>query len=368
MSNGKNNGVKDAILIVDDMEINRVILSEIFHDDHEILEAENGSQALEIVLDENSHVSAVLLDIVMPVMDGFEFLEKFNEAGMRGKIPVFLITADTSESSMYQGFEMGVMDIIEKPIVPYFVKSRVESILELYRARKRLNRVVREQHGQIRQQEEEIYKLNYAIIETLSTAIEFRSGESGSHVRRIHYLTERLLKELRKAQPDKYNFTDREIEQISSAAIMHDVGKITISDSILNKPGRLTPEEYETMKLHTIKGSEILDLIPQFKGNKLYEYAYDICRHHHERWDGNGYPDKLKGEEISIWSQVVSIADVYDALTTERVYKAAYPPEKAIDMINNGECGQFNPELLDALGEVFSRLMEEQRHNDQETV
>lgn len=361
MENAENTGIKDVILIVDDMEINRAILCEIFREDHCILEAENGRQALDLVMEEKNHVAAVLLDIVMPVMDGFEFLEKFNEAGFRGRIPVFLITADTSETSMYQGYEMGVMDVIEKPIVPYFVKSRVESILELYRARKRLNQVVIEQHGQIRQQEKEIYKLNYAIIETLSAAIEFRSGESGSHVRRIRYLTERLLKELRKKLPDKYNFTDQEIDQISSAAIMHDVGKITVSDSILNKPGKLTAEEYETMKLHTIKGSEILDLIPQFKGNKLYEYAYDICRHHHERWDGNGYPDKLKGEEISIWAQVVSIADVYDALTTERVYKSAFSPEKAIQMINEGQCGQFNPELLDALGEVFKELMSENK-------
>lgn len=356
MEIGDNSEVKDVILIVDDMEINRVILREIFGEDHDILEAENGKQALEMVLDAENRVSAVLLDIVMPEMGGFEFLEKFNSAGFRGKIPVFLITADTSEKSMYQGYEMGAMDVIEKPIVPYFVKSRVESVMELFRARKRLNRVVRQQYGQILQQEEEIYKLNYAIIETLSTAIEFRSGESGDHVRRIRILTERLLRELRNELPDKYNFTDQEIDMISSAAIMHDVGKITISDSILNKPGKLTREEYETMKQHTVKGSEILGLIPQFKGNLLYQYAYDICLHHHERWDGNGYPDKLAGNDISIWAQVVAIADVYDALTTERVYKPAYTPETAVEMIRSGQCGQFNPELLTILEKVFREL------------
>lgn len=355
MESTEKTELKDVILIVDDMEINRAILCEVFKN-NEIIEAENGKQALDIVLDKRSSVSAVLLDIVMPEMDGFEFLEKFNEAGLRGKIPVFLITADVSEASMHRGYELGVMDIIEKPIVPYFVKRRVESVMELYRARKSLRRVVKEQHGQLRQQEEEIYRLNYAIIETMSTAIEFRSGESGSHVRRIRDLTEHLLTELRKVNPEKYKFTDTEIEQISSAAIMHDVGKIAISDAILNKPGRLTPEEYEIMKTHTVKGCEILELIPQFKDNKIYQYAYDICRHHHERWDGNGYPDRLKGNEISIWSQVVSIADVYDALTNERVYKAAIPPDEALEMINTGKCGQFNPELLGVLGKVLEDI------------
>lgn len=348
--------IKETILIVDDMEINRAILCEIFKEDHEILEAENGREALDIVLNPRYHIVAVLLDLVMPLMDGFAFLEEFNKAGLKGKIPVFLITADSSEASMYQGYEMGVMDVIEKPIVPYFVKRRVESIMELYRARRSLSLVVQEQHGQLRQQEEEINKLNYAIIETLSTAIEFRSGESGSHVRRIRDLTQRLLMELRALNPEKYRFSDEEIEQISYAAIMHDVGKITISDTILNKPGKLTKEEFELMKTHTVKGSEILELIPQFRDNRLYQYAYDICRHHHERWDGNGYPDHLKGEEISIWSQVVAIADVFDALTTKRVYKPAFPVEKAVRMIFDGECGQFNPELLDALREALKKI------------
>ena len=340
---------KDTILIVDDQEINRAILCETFRAEHEIVEAENGQRALDIVMDPDSNIAAVLLDIVMPVMDGFEFMQKFNEAGFGGKIPVFLITADGSDKSMRIGYDMGVMDIIEKPIVPYFVKRRVESVLELFRARKRLSNKVEVQHLQIREQEEEIFKLNYAIIETLSTAIELRSGESGTHVKRISVLTRRLLEELRRMDPVKYEFTDDQIGQIVTAAIMHDVGKIAISDTILNKPGRLTPEEYDVMKMHTIKGCEILELIPQYKENQLYRYAYDICRHHHERWDGKGYPDGLKGDEISIWAQVVSVADVFDALTNERVYKAAIPEKEAVAMIHEGKCGLFNPGLLQAL-------------------
>ncbi len=342
---------KDSILIVDDMEINRAILCEIFRADYTVLEAENGQQAMDLLLEPQNteSVTAILLDIVMPVMDGFEFLEKLTLLDLSSRIPVFLITADASEESMRKGYQLGAMDVIGKPVIPYFVKKRVESIVELFRARRRLKAAVQLQSLQLLEKEQEIHELNNAIIETLSTAIEFRSGESGMHVRRIRRLTQILLESLRESNGEKYAFTDEEIRQISQAAIMHDVGKIAISDAILNKPGRLTDEEFEIMKTHTIKGSEILDLIPQHKGNQLYQYAYDICRHHHERWDGGGYPDHLRGEEIAIWTQVVSIADVIDALTHERVYKKAIPFDEAMKMICSGQCGSFNPELLHVL-------------------
>lgn len=345
--------LRETILIVDDKEINRVILHETFKEEYRILEAEDGQQALDYVLKENMRISAILLDIVMPVMDGMEFLRKFNQIGLKGKIPVFLITADASEKNMYEGYQLGVMDIIEKPIVPYFVKQRVQSVLELYRTRKQLRKIVQTQSSLIKEQEEEITQLNYAIIESLSSAIEFRSGESGSHVKRIRVLTKFLLMALREAQPEKYVYSDEEIEIISRAAIMHDVGKISISDAILNKPGRLTEEEFEQMKTHTVKGCELIEMIPKYQGTKLYQYAHDICRHHHERWDGRGYPDGLKGNEISMVAQVVSVADVYDALTTKRVYKDAYSKEQALDMIYSGKCGVFNPELLEAARPVL---------------
>lgn len=336
-----------TILIVDDKEINRAVLCATFGKENDIIEVENGQEALEVVMKEYQHISAILLDIVMPVMDGLEFLEQFNRLGFQGKIPVFLITSDTTEVSMCRGFQLGVMDIIEKPIVPYFVKRRVYSVVELFKAREELRQVVKEQHGQIKEKEQEISELNYAIIETLATAIEFRSNESGSHVKRISDLTRQLLLAVRETDNERYQLTDQKIDQIASAAIMHDVGKIGIPDSILNKPARLTKEEFEIMKTHTTKGSDILARIPQYEDNDIYQYAYDICLHHHERWDGRGYPDGLKGDEISIWSQVVSIADVFDALTTERVYKKVFTREEAINMIWNGECGIFNPKLLD---------------------
>ncbi len=347
---------KSTILIVDDIELNRVILCETFKKENDIIEAENGQQALEYILSQKYNITAILLDIVMPVMDGFEFLEKLNELGFRDKIPVFMITSDNTEESMLRGYNLGVMDVIEKPIVPYFVQKRVESIKELFQARQRLNRVVEVQSIQLQEQEQEICQLNNAIIETLSTAIEFRSGESGTHVKRIRDITKMLLTELRDMGNVSCDLTDSQIEEIATAAIMHDVGKITISDTILNKPGKLTEEEYKIMKTHTIKGCEILELIPQQKESKLSQYAYDICRHHHERWDGNGYPDGLKGNEISIWAQVVSIADVYDALTNKRVYKPAIPADEAVSMIYEGKCGCFNPELLDALKNILEHL------------
>ena len=347
---------KKDILIVDDMEINRAILSQIFADRNQILEGENGLEAVQILEERREHIAAVLLDILMPVMDGFQVMEKMKDMGLMEKIPVFLITADSSEESMRRGYQLGAMDIIEKPIVPYFVRRRVESVMELFAARERLSHVVELQGQKLRRQEQEILNLNYSIIESLSTAIEFRSGESGEHVKRIRRLTRLLLEALGRTGKKEYAFSDREIQEISQASIMHDVGKIAISDLILNKPGRLTDEEFEIMKSHTVMGCQVLEQIPQYKNNRLYQYAYDICRHHHERWDGKGYPDVLKGREITVWSQVVSVADVFDALTNKRVYKPAIPVPEAMDMIFTGQCGAFNPELLEALEKILPQI------------
>ena len=347
---------KKDILIVDDMEINRAILSQIFADRNQILEGENGLEAVQILEERREHIAAVLLDILMPVMDGFQVMEKMKDMGLMEKIPVFLITADSSEESMRRGYQLGAMDIIDKPIVPYFVRRRVESVMELFAARERLSHVVELQGQKLRRQEQEILNLNYSIIESLSTAIEFRSGESGEHVKRIRRLTRLLMEELGRTGKKEYVFSDREIQEISQASIMHDVGKIAISDLILNKPGRLTDEEFEIMKSHTVMGCQVLEQIPQYKNNRLYQYAYDICRHHHERWDGKGYPDGLKGREITVWSQVVSVADVFDALTNKRVYKPAIPVPEAMDMIFTGQCGAFNPELLEALEKILPQI------------
>lgn len=347
---------RDAILIVDDVELNRAVLCEVFRNDYVIFEAENGQEAIKVLKKIGERTAAILLDVLMPVMDGLETLRKLKEAGVLETIPVFLITADGSERNIQCGYEMGAMDVIRKPIMPDFVRRRVCSIIELYQARESLSQRVERQEKLIAQRQHEIQELNSSVIELLATAIEFRDHESGEHVNRIHDLTHLLLCSLREMGAERCQFSDEQIEQIATAAILHDVGKIAIPDYILNKPGRLTPEEYEVMKTHTVRGCELLNQVKQLHGNPVYEYALDICRHHHERWDGRGYPDHLKGDQITVWSQVVSLADVYDALVSRRVYKESYTHAQAMRMILNGECGRFNPELLKSLEKVQDRI------------
>ena len=345
---GTRNMDRKIILIVDDVEVNRAILSATFQQEYDILEAVNGREALEVIEQHKEKISAVLLDIIMPVMDGFEVLEVMNNEGWIEKIPVFLITAESSPEVMRKGYEMGVVDIIGKPIIPFFIRRRIGNVIKL-------NNIVNEQEAMLKKQEKEIRELNRSVLETLSTAIEFRDCESGEHVVRMSNLTLFLLKAMNEYYPE-YGVEESNLQVIADAAVMHDVGKIAIPDKILNKPGRLTEDEFEIMKTHTIRGCELLESVPKMRENPIYEYAYDICRHHHERWDGKGYPDGLKGNEITIWSQVVALADVYDALVSERVYKKAYSHDTAIRMILEGECGTFNPLLMDCLKKVQEQI------------
>ena len=342
----------ERILIVDDDEINRGILDNLFAPFYSVEEAENGKTGLEKILLEPERFCAVLLDVVMPEMDGLEVLRRLQKAGLLEKIPVFLITAEASDSTMRQAYQMGVMDVISKPVVPYVVLRRVNSVVELFRARKRLGNVVEQQQSELLLQAQKIIELNQGMIESLSAAIEFRNGESGEHVRRIHDITKFLLVNTELG----HDLSPESIDQIALASVMHDVGKIAIPDAILNKPGRLTPEEFEIMKTHTTQGALLLEKIPQLRETGAYQYACDIALHHHERWDGRGYPDGLKGDEISVWAQIVSLADVYDALSCKRVYKNAFPREQVLKMIRDGECGAFNPRLLENFFSVESAL------------
>ena len=333
---------KGTVLIVDDDAINREILKHIFSPYYTIEEAENGAEGLHRILTAPEQLCAVLLDVVMPKMDGIQVLRRLQEAGMLQKLPVFLITAETSDSVLKEAYELGVMDVIGKPVVPYVVLRRTQSVIELYQARRRLRRTVESQQARLLQQAKQIIGLNQGMIEALAAAIEFRSEESGNHVRRIHDITKYMLLHTEMGA----GLRREQINEIALAAILHDVGKIAVPDAILNKPGKLTAEEFEIMKTHTVQGAALLERIPQLKAYGAYRYACDIARHHHERWDGRGYPDGLRGEEISVWAQVVSLADVYDALSCKRVYKDAFPRERVLEMIRGGECGVFNPRLL----------------------
>ncbi len=340
------------ILIVDDDEINRAILTNIFEPYYLIDEAEDGREGLDMILSEPGRYCAVLLDVMMPKMDGIEVVRNLRKEGLLEKIPVFLITAEANNATLHEAYRLGVMDVILKPVTPYVVLRRIDSVVELFTARKVLGDRVMAQDIELLEKAQQIIELNHGLIEALSTAIEFRNGESGEHVRRIHDITKLIFENTELGK----GMTVEEIQNIALASIMHDVGKIAIPDNILGKPGRLTPEEFEIMKTHTVQGGNLLDKIPQLKDSGVYTYAYDIARHHHERWDGRGYPDRLKGDEISVWAQVVSIADVYDALSCKRCYKDAFPREKVVQMIRDGECGTFSPRLLDAFFSVEDTL------------
>ena len=333
---------EDTILIVDDEEVNRAILANLFSRDYAILEAEDGAAGLEAALARASSLSAVLLDVVMPRLNGIQVLRQLHAAGFTERVPVFLITADAGSATMKEAYALGVMDVILKPVVPYVIVRRVNSVVELFRARRLLGAEVERQRDQLLLQAQRLAEMSMGMVEALSTAIEFRSDESGAHVRRIRDITCHLLRSTSLGA----GLSEEEIRLIGIGAITHDVGKISIPDAVLNKQGRLTPEEFVLMQSHTVKGAELLSQIPQMREHSAYCYAYDIALHHHERWDGGGYPHHLKGEQIPIWTQVVSLADVYDALVSRRCYKEAFPAETAALMILSGQCGAFNPRLL----------------------
>lgn len=351
---------KKYILIVDDEEVNREILKEMFRDDkYELTEAVNGEEAVSR-LKEKSDFDLVLLDIVMPIMDGFGVLQFMHEQEMLDEIPVILITSEDALDSEDQAYSYGVADVIHKPFYPHIVKRRSNNIIELYENKRDMEQRLKEQEEELIAKDKKIRENNEFMIETLSSVVEARSAETGEHTRRIKYFTRIMLKYLMKYFP-KYGITQDQIDEISRASALHDIGKIGIADAILLKPGRLTPEEFEIMKTHTTIGCDILEKSYKDKSSDFYTYAYNICRHHHERWDGKGYPDKLVGDEIPIYTQVVAIADVYDALVSPRVYKSAYANNIAYDMIMNGECGQFSPDVLECFGlakEDFFNIVE----------
>lgn len=342
---------KEKLLVVDDMALNRMILAEIFGNDFEILEAANGLETIEL-LKIHPDAAALLLDIVMPEMDGFGVLEYMNETDLIKTLPVILITGEEDQATMLKGYALGVSDIIGKPFNFEIVVRRVQNIVALYASKKDMERRLREQKEMLEEQAERLKQTNLFVIDALSTTVEFRNLESGEHIKRVRTFTKVLLNSIK----DSYNLNDTEIEAISNASAMHDIGKIAIADSILLKPGPLNRAEFDVMKTHTIRGCEILATLNYTQDQEYYTYCYEICRHHHERWDGRGYPDGLKGDDISIWAQATSLADVYDALTSKRVYKDAYSHEKAVEMILNGECGAFNPVLIEGFKCVQDEL------------
>ena len=346
--NSASEKLKQQILIVDDSEINREILKEILKEDYRILEAANGEECLEQLERSGTGISLVLLDIVMPEMDGFEVLAAMNQNHWIEDIPVIMISSEDSDSYIRRAYEMGVSDYISRPFDAKIVYQRVLNMIKLYAKQRRLIHLVTRQ---IYEKE----RNNRMMIGILSQIVEFRNGESGLHVIHINLITQLLLEQLVK-KTGKYQLSWEDRLLIATASALHDIGKIGIDEKILNKPGKLTKEEFEIMKTHTLIGAQMLDNLDMYRNEKLLKLAYEICRWHHERYDGKGYPDGLVGEEIPISAQVVSLADVYDALVSERVYKKAFSHEKALEMIQNGECGTFNPLLLRCMTEAQDKL------------
>lgn len=340
---------KQNILIVDDSMMNRELLTDILESQYNVREAENGAKAVEILGEDESEFWFVLLDIMMPEMDGFEVLDYIKSHYWSDRVVVVMISADDSPENITRAYNQGAIDYISRPFDPIVIRKRVANTLLLYARQHDLEKGIKEQFY-------EQQKNNDLMISILSHIVEFRNGESGAHVQNVKMITELLLKQVLRYN-DQYSLSEEDIALISMASALHDIGKISISEEILNKPGRLTKEEFEVIKTHSDIGSRMLSDLPIDQQNSpLVKVAYEICRWHHERYDGRGYPDGLVGEEIPISAQVVSLADVYDALTSKRCYKKAFSHEEALKMILGGECGAFNPILLHCLEENADRL------------
>lgn len=347
---------KQKILIVDDSEMNRALLLDILEEQYDIVEAQNGAEAISILSERWAEFSLLLLDIMMPVMDGFEVLATINQYHWSDNFAIIIISADDSPANIKRAYDLGAFDYINRPFDPAIVHRRISSTMLLYARRQRLEKIIAKQ---IEEQEQN----NKLMISILSHIVESRNGESGLHILHVNTITKYLLKRL-VLYTDQYSLSKEDISLISVASSLHDIGKIAIPDEILNKPGRLTDEEFAIMKTHSMLGANILSELPaEMRDAPLVKVAYEICRWHHERYDGRGYPDGLKGDDIPISAQVVAMADVYDALTSERCYKKAFTHKEALKMILEGQCGTFNPLLLQCLQGIADTLEHEFTNN-----
>ena len=351
---------KQKILIADDSEMNRELLAAILEEEYEIIQVNDGVQAVDCLQRQAEEISLLLLDIVMPHMDGFEVLSYMNKEHWIDAIPVVIISSENSPIYIKRGYDLGATDFIGKPFDANMVLRRSANAILLGAKQRRMTSIV---SNQIYERE----KSSKLMINILSHIVEFRNGESGLHVLHIQTITEMLLRQLVQKENNRYALSKEQIRMITTASALHDIGKISIPDEILNKPGRLTAEEFAVIKGHSMAGANMLSELPlDQKEEPLVKTAYEICRWHHERYDGGGYPDGLKGEEIPVSAQVVALADVYDALTSERCYKDAYSHEKAIEMILAGQCGAFNPLMLECLLDISSSLKKKMGYKSKE--
>ncbi len=347
---------KGIILIADDSEINRYMLREMFENSYEIIEADNGDDTLSIINEYGRKISVVLLDIVMPKTSGLDVLKEMHRTGIIRHVPVILVTANYTEDIEDQAYLLGASDVVSKPYSRRVVLKRTNNIVELYKEKNNMAKELKKRSEALIESHEKLQKQNDFLVNALSSVVEYRDLESGEHVQRVKNYTKIMLTYLLIYHPE-YGLTEEDAEIITLTSALHDLGKIAIPDRILTKPGTLTHDEFEEIKKHTIYGCEILNHFKQ-EETPFYKTCYEICRSHHERYDGSGYPDGLKGDEIPISAQIVSIVDVFDALSSKRVYKDAYPLETAYTMIVSGECGSFSPAILDCFKRAKDAIFE----------
>jgi len=356
---------KDIILIVDDVEINRIILREILHNDYNIIEASGGQEALDILFPPDGKPAetlptTILLDIMMPDIDGFQVLDEIKKSESTKNIPVLFITASDSEDDESRGLTAGAADYITKPFNHSIVRARVDNHINLARYSHNLEQLVSIKTA-------EVTRTYESTLEVLATIIEYRNLESGAHIRRTTLLTEVLVDKMLEHEKFKDAMKEINIPSLIKASALHDIGKIGIPDGILLKPGKLTGEEFNIIKTHTTIGSHIIDSISEtLPDNDQYlKYAKDICHYHHERWDGNGYPGNLAGEDIPLAARIISVVDVYDALVSPRCYKDPYSHEVSLNIITEGKGTQFDPDIVDIIKDVAPEFRKiEEAHRD----
>ena len=337
-------------VVADDVELNRELLHDILEDEFVILEAENGLQVMDIIRKREQQISVLLLDLVMPEMNGFQVLEHLRAENLMNAFPVLIISGESELTVEERCLGLGVTDFIHKPFAPSLVRHRIRNAVTMFASRDELARQVAEKTAELQERNRQLARSNEDTIELMGDVVEARSLESGTHVRRVKGFT-RILGEYLLHNHPELELSQELVDSWTTASAMHDLGKIMVPDQILLKPGRFTPEEFAEMKRHTLYGCTMLENSRRLWEDAYYRLCWDICRYHHEKYDGNGYPEGLSGDQIPLVAQVVSVADCFDALTTERVYKRAFTPEEAFQMILGGACGAFSPLMLDALRE-----------------
>ena len=338
---------KKKVIVIDDVELNRVILKEAFKNDFEVLEAENGALGLQKIKENQDDVSAVFLDIIMPEMDGFAVLQELNISSLIQKIPVFLITTDATSAVIERAYDYGAVDVIPKPFNLMIIKRRVQNMIEYFEAKRQSDSDVVQIDQLLAMQREDLNQAVGALIGQICESIESRSVGESEHVNRVRKMTRALTKEFALQHPE-FGLKDDIIDSIANASVLHDIGKIFVREEILAKAGNLPPEEMAEIQVAPTYGAKLLNRV-QGIPEPFYTFAKEICRSHMERWDGKGYPDSLKENQIPISAQLVGLAEAYDVLISTRVYKQAYSHEKAVQMILDGECGTLNPDLIECL-------------------